>query len=318
MNETTPWPCVIVGGGAAGLSAALVLGRARRDVLVLDAGHQSNLPAHGIGGLLGHDGLPPAELYARGRAELAAYPTVTVRDARVAGGERDGAGFVLRLEDGERIRAGRVVLATGMRYRRPHLPGLEELWGTAVFHCPYCHGWEARDGRLAVLGAEAAVHRALLLRGWSADVVLLTDGPADLTPDDRETLERAGIPVDERPVAGLRGEDGELRAVRFADGSELPRDGVLAAAPLEQRDGLAAELGAATTDRGNVDVDAFGQTTVPGLFAAGDLGSPMPQVAAAIAQGSLVAAVVNDALVAAEHGRAPMMPAREAWVAGAA
>jgi thioredoxin reductase len=311
MSETESWTFAIVGGGAAGLSAALVLGRARRRVLVIDAGGQSNLPAHGIGGLLGHDGTPPAELYARGRAELAAYPTVEVRDDRVVGGERTASGFALRLAGGARIDADRVILATGMTYALPDLPGLAPLWGRTAFHCPYCHGWEARDGRLAVLGGFAGAHRALLLRGWSDDVALLTDGPADLDPGDREALERAGVAVDERPVSGLRGTGDVLEAVRFADGEELERDGLLVHAPLEQRGPLAAELGATFAERGGVDVDGFGRTVVPGLYAVGDVSTPMPQVAAAIAEGSATAAAANMDVVAAEHGRPPMLPPRE-------
>lgn len=310
MNETSSWECVIVGGGAAGLSAALVLGRARRRVLVLDAGEQSNLPAPGVGGLLGHDGLPPAELYARGRTEIAAYPTVEVRGARVVEGSRTDTGFVLRLESGDEVATARVLLATGMRYAVPDLPGLAEHWGGAAFHCPYCHGWEARDGRLAVLGAAAATHRALLLRGWSADVVLLTDGPADLDERDRAALDAAGVGVDERRIAGVEGADGVLRAVRFADGSALERDGLLVHAPLVQRTGLAVELGAALDDAGAIDVDAFAQTTVPRLWAAGDAATQMPQVAAAIAEGSKAAALINGDLVAAAAGMRPMVPGR--------
>ena len=310
MSETTGWECVIVGGGAAGLSAALVLGRARRRVLVLDAGEQSNLPAHGVGGLLGHDGLPPAELYARGRAELAAYPTIEVVGARVVGGARTDDGFVLGLQDGGQVATGRVLLATGMRYAVPDLPGLAEHWGGAAFHCPYCHGWEVRDGRLAVMGSVAATHRALLLRGWSADVVLLTDGPADLDDRDREALRAAGVGVDERRVAGVEGAGGALRAVRFADGSALERDGLLVVAPLVQRTALAVELGAALNDAGAVDVDAFAQTTVPRLWAAGDVATQMPQVAAAIAEGSKAAALINGDLVAEASGLPPMVPGR--------
>lgn len=311
MSETWSWECAIVGGGAAGLSAALVLGRARRRVVVLDAGEQSNLPAHGVGGLLGHDGLPPAALYARGREELAAYPTVRVRDARVATGARTADGFSLALADGGTVTADRVLLAVGMRYAAPDLPGLAEHWGGAAFHCPYCHGWEARDGRLAVVGAPAAAHRALLLRGWSADVVLLSDGPAELAEADRSALAAAGIPVDERRVVGVRSAGGVLAAVRFADGGELERDGLLVHAPLHQRTALATELGAALTDTGAVDTDAFGQTTVPRLWAAGDVATAMPQVATAIAEGSRAAAFINADLVAAEHGVASMVPARE-------
>jgi thioredoxin reductase len=315
-NHQTLYECVIVGGGAAGLSAALVLGRARRGVLVLDAGEQSNRPAHGIGGLLGHDGLPPAELYARGRAELAAYPTVQVREGRVTSGSPEDGGFVLSTAEGAVIRTARVLLAMGMEYAVPDLPGVAELWGGSVFHCPYCHGWEVRDGALAVLGNGApAHHAALLLRGWSADVVLLTDGPAELDAREREDLERAGVPILERPVAGVRGREGALDAVLFAGGEELPRDGLLVRAPLRQRSSLATDLGAALTERGTVDVDAFGQTTVPGLYAAGDVSALMPQVAGAIADGSRAAAAINDALLAGEHGIEPMIPRRAAVAA---
>ena len=178
---TQNWDCIVVGGGAAGLSAALVLGRARRRTLVVDAGQQSNLPAHGIGGLLGHDGRPPAELYAMGRAELAAYPSVEVRDGAVVGGHRDGDGFVLDLADSSRVQAQQVLLATGMDYRRPDVPGLAPLWGRSVFHCPFCHGWEVRDQTLGVLDrGDTGVHRALLLKVWSDDITLFTDGPSEL------------------------------------------------------------------------------------------------------------------------------------------
>jgi len=315
-GDRTPWECIVIGGGAAGLSAALVLGRARRRVLVLDAGEQSNRPAHGIGGLLGHDGLAPEELYERGRAELAAYSSVELRDVRVTGGSREDDRFILTTGEGEALDAARVLLATGMDYAAPDLPGVAELWGGPVFHCPYCHGWEVRDGRLAVLGNLAAAHRALLLRRWSADVVLLTDGPADLDADERARLDAAGVPIVERGVTGVRGSDGALDAVLFADGEELPRDGLLVPAPLRQRSSIATDLGAELTERGTVDVDAFGQTTVPGLYAAGDVCAAMPQAAGAIADGSRAAAAINDDLLAEEHGMEPMIPRRAAVPAG--
>ena len=205
------WDCVVVGGGAAGLSAGLVLGRARRRTLLVDAGQQSNLAAHGIGGLLGHDGRPPGELYEAGRREIAAYPSVEVRTGEVVAGERAGDVFELELSDGRRERTRRVLLATGMEYRPPALPGLAELWGRSAFHCPFCHGWEVRDQPLAVLAnGERAVHASLLLRGWSDDVVLLTGGPAELDGDARSRLAAAGVVVDERPVAELASSNGEL------------------------------------------------------------------------------------------------------------
>ena len=304
------WDCIIVGGGAAGLSAGLVLGRARRRTLLVDAGAQSNLAAHGIGGLLGHDGRKPAELYETGRRELSAYPSVEVRTGEVVAGERADDEFVLLLADGQRERTRRVLLATGMDYRSPALPGLAELWGRSAFHCPFCHGWEMRDRPLAVLAqGDRAVHSALLLRGWSDDVVVLTDGPADLEGDDRARLAAAGIAVDERKVAELASENGELTAVVFADGSRLARSGLLAATTLHQRSTLADQLGAAAAEptpiaENPVAVDGFYRTAASGVFAAGDLSAQMPQVAAAIAGGSQAAAAVVQSLVADEYGLA--------------
>jgi thioredoxin reductase len=304
------WDCIIVGGGAAGLSAALVLGRARRRTLLVDAGQQSNLPAHGIGGLLGHDGRNPAELYETGRRELSTYPSVEVRTGEVETGERTDGGFVLQLADGTRERTRRVLLATGMEYRPPELPGLEQLWGGSAFHCPFCHGWEMRDRPLAVLArGQRAVHSALLLRGWSDDIVVLTDGPAELEDDDRARLAGANITIDERRVVELVSDNGELSAVALADGTRLARKGVLVATTLHQRSTLADQLGADSAEptplaQNPIAVDGFYRTTAPGVFAAGDLSMQMPQVAAAIASGSHAAAAVVQSLMADEYGLA--------------
>ncbi|ORB66233.1 NAD(P)/FAD-dependent oxidoreductase [Mycolicibacterium tusciae] len=304
------WDCIIVGGGAAGLSAGLVLGRARRRTLLVDAGAQSNLPAHGIGGLLGHDGRSPAELYEIGRSELSVYPSVEVRSGEVVTGERSEGDFVLQLADGTRERTRRVLLATGMEYRPPELPGLAQLWGGSAFHCPFCHGWEMRDQPLAVLArGPRAVHSALLLRGWSDDIVVLTDGPDGLEDDDRVRLAHANITIDERRVAELDSENGELSAVVFTDGTRLARKGLLVATTLHQRSNLAEALGAEPADptpvaQNPIAVDGFYRTTAPGVFAAGDLSVQMPQVAAAIASGSHAAAAVVQSLMADESGLA--------------
>src|SRR5690349_13416172 len=183
------WDCVIVGGGAAGLSAALVLGRARKRTLLIDAGAPSNSAARGVGGLLGHDGRPPAELYTAARTELACYPRVSVLDGDVATVRRADGMFDVQLNCGRTESARRVLLATGMDYEVPEVPGLAALWGRSVFHCPFCHGWEVADQPLAVLArGERAVHLALLLRNWSRDIVVLTDGPAEFDDDELRTF----------------------------------------------------------------------------------------------------------------------------------
>lgn len=302
----TTWDCIVIGGGAAGLSAALVLGRARRTTLIIDAGAPSNGPAHGIGGLLGHDGRPPAELYARGRAELTAYPSVTLRAGEAVDARRDDAGHhVLHLADGSTETTRRVLLATGMTYRHPDLDGVAARWGRSVFHCPFCHGWEVRDRPLGVLDdGPTAMHRATLLRGWSHDVTLYTNGPTTLTADEVGRLTGAGIAVVETPVARVDGPGTDLDVVVLADGTTRPCGGLLVASPLEPRSPLAERLGVATAatpmSPASVVVGATAATNVDGVFAAGDVTPHRPSVANAIAAGSNAAADIVFSLLEAE------------------
>jgi thioredoxin reductase len=297
------WECVVIGAGAAGLSAALVLGRARRRTLVIDAGEQSNLAAPAIGGLLGHDQRPPAELYATGRRELSAYPTVDYLTGEVIGGAAVDEQFCLDLRDGQQVAARRVLLATGMQYCPPDIPGLDRLWGKSVFQCPFCHGWEMRDKRLATLASGAeGVHTALMLRGWSDDVVLITDGAANLSSEERRRLEAMKVSVDERRVVELVGTDGQLTSIAFADGTSLDRDGLLVEAPLRQRSRLTEQLGAACTNGplapDSTYIDALHRTSVPDVFAAGDSCTEQTYVAGAIAAGSKAAMIIVQSLLA--------------------
>jgi len=298
--------CVIVGGGAAGLSAALVLGRARRRVLLVDAGEPSNAVSHGIGGLLGHDGRPPAELYATGRRELERYPNVQVLTGEVVDVER-GETFAVRLADGRVEQSRRVLLTPGIDYRLPEVPGIANLWGDKVFHCPFCHGWEMRDAPLGVLASgPRAVHSGLMLRGWSDDIVVLTDGPADLGDEEFGLLDAAGIRVDERPISEVRAAGDGVEVV-FGDGAVLPRGGLMVASTVHQRSALAERLGlrfgeANPLSAEGVWVDDFGRTSVPGVFAAGDVTVALPQVAAVIAAGAKAAAAVVQSLLADEYG----------------
>lgn len=304
----TSWDCIVVGGGAAGLSAALVLGRARRRTLLVDAGRPSNAVAHGIGGLVGFDGRPPAEFYAAGRRDLAAYPAVEVRAGEVTGAQRADSDFVLEMADGSRERARRVLLATGMDYRHPQVDGIAERWGRSVFHCPFCHGWEVRERPLGVLDNGAtAMHRALLLRAWSDDVTLYPNGPAGLDAAQRAQLDTAGVGVDERPIASLRGPGDDLTHIVFTDGGERPCGGLLTAVTLHQRSPLAEQLGAEPAAPNplvvdGVQVDTQYATTAAGVFAAGDLSGQMQSVANAVAAGSNAAAMVVMSLVNEDFG----------------
>ena len=301
------WECAVVGGGAAGLSAALVLGRARRRTVVIDTAEQSNGASSLIGGLLGHDQRPPAELYATGRRELRSYPSVEYRRGHVGSGSRVDRGFMLETVDGETIHARRVLLATGMQYCPPEIPGLAELWGTSVFQCPFCHGWEMRDKRLAALAAgEEAVHATLMLRGWTDDVVSLTDGRSNLSADDEHALRAAGVTIDDRRIVELIGENGTLTEIAFADGTRMARDGLLVEAPLRQRSPLAEQLGATCTQgplaADAISVDDIHRTETHGVFAAGDVCTEQPHLAGAIAAGTQAAMIIVQSLLADEFG----------------
>jgi thioredoxin reductase len=289
---------LVVGGGAAGLSAALVLGRARVPTLVVDAGEPSNGTAPAIGGLLGQDGTSPRQLYAAGRAQLAPLPAVELRPGlvtRIEPGSGDGAESAFRatLVDDSAVSARRVLLAGGMRYAVPDTPGLAELWGVTAFVCPYCHGWEHRDQKIGILGATGAAHRVALLRSWTDALVVLADG--ELAPEDGDALRAAGVPAVEQPVTAV-----SPGLVHFADGDELAVDALHVLAPMVPRDDIAARLGIETTQPPNgtgiAVADTFGATSVPGVFAAGDAAGA-GNVAAAIAGGSLAATGLHRSLV---------------------
>jgi thioredoxin reductase len=300
---------LVVGGGPAGLSAALVLGRARRRVLVLDTGRPANAMADSVGGLLAQGGVAPTELRRTGREQLREYPTVELRRDEVLDAEPLPGGFAVSVDgDHAPVRTRALVLAHGLRYDPPPLPGIEELWGRSVFHCPFCDGWELRDRPLAVHGnGPAAARSALLVAGWSADVVLCTDGPARLD-GERAALARAGVRVREEPILRLAGRDGRLDRIEFTAAPEERREALFVSTRRGQPNGLAAALGCSLSEAGTIETDIDGRTGVPGVYAAGDAATEHSRsVANAIGTGSRMAyAVVLDAASA----RYPT-PARE-------
>jgi thioredoxin reductase len=283
---------VIVGGGAAGLSAALVLGRARRRVALVDAGEPRNARAAGVHGFLTRDGMPPAELLAVGRVEVAGYGVELIED-KVLGAERTGPGFTVRLAGGRVLEAGQLLVTTGLRDELPDIPGMAELWGSDVIVCPYCHGYEVRDQPLGVVGGgEHGVFKALLVHNWSADVVLFpgTEAPAD------ERLAARGIEVVPGEVTRLVVANDRLAGVEVA-GRVVPRRAVFVNPTFVPTDGLLTGLGCAVDDNGVVRVDDTGRTSVPGVWAAGNVVDPMGQVITAAADGSRAAARLNGELV---------------------
>ncbi|SOC58339.1 NAD(P)/FAD-dependent oxidoreductase [Ornithinimicrobium cerasi] len=313
---------VVVGGGPAGLQAALTLGRVHRDVVLVDAGEGRNAPAAHLHNVVTRDGTPPAEFRRIARAELGAYPTVEVRDGRVTRlsatedasaaekeveekgatekevGERGGTAYLVELADGSRLSTAKVVLATGVRDELPDVPGVADLWGDLVAHCPFCHGHEFAGRRVAILGAAPAPHLAALLRPVASEVVVLTHG--DAAPE--------GLPavvVTDRVTEVTRSGDGAL--VRLAGGGTLEVAGVFVATTLHQAAPFSEQLGLTANDSGCVRVDERCRTSRPGVYAAGDMAHveslpmPMTSVAQAIASGSLAGATAAAELIADEQ-----------------
>jgi thioredoxin reductase len=301
MNE---YEVVVVGGGAAGLSAALVLTRARRRVAVVDAGRPRNAPAAHMHGYLGSDGMPPAELLAAGRGEVAAYGghllSGTVTHVTAGAAEDGRRRFCLTLEDGRTLSARRVLVTTGLRDELPDIPGVRERWGRDLLHCPYCHGYEVRDQPLGVLGGSPeAVAHAHLVRQWASDVVLFTHG-VSLTPDQHQGLVARAIGVVEDPVAGLVVEEDRLSGVELGSGRVVPRTAVFVRPRFVPNDGLLVGLGCATDDAGWTTTDRTGLTSVPGVWAAGNAANPRAQVITAAGEGSAAAIAINNDLVEEE------------------
>ncbi|WSG11341.1 NAD(P)/FAD-dependent oxidoreductase [Nonomuraea sp. NBC_01738] len=303
MTLRNDYDVVVAGGGAAGLNGALLLARSRRSVLVIDAGEPRNAPAGGVHGLLAREGMPPAELVERGRAEVRGYGGEVVRGevASVTGAAGD---FTVTLADGSAVRARRLLVATGLADELPGLPGLAEGWGRNVLHCPYCHGWEVRDQAIGVLASgPMSVHQALMFRQLSDDVTYFThDRP--LPAEDAEQLAARGIAVVEGEVAAW-----EETGVRLRDGSLVARQALAVATRMVVRAGFLKELGLLPVEHPagvgeHIPADPAGRTSVPGVWVAGNATDLMAFVGGAAAAGAMAGAQINGDLVAEEAGRA--------------
>jgi thioredoxin reductase len=286
----SPFDVAIVGGGPAGLAAALVLGRMRRRVLLLDADDPAHGVSDGVHGLFGHDGTPPLDLRRIAQEQLRPYESVIIRMVTVEEACLTPSGFSVTAS-GTTSEAGVLLLATGLLYELPAIEGVAEIWAQGAYHCPYCHGWEVRDRPLAAYGAGAA-GLALLLTSLSDDIVLLTDGNSDLDPDEAEHLRQTGVVIRDDPVARLEAEGGKLARVVFADGSTDDRTGLFFV-PSFTPSPLPAQLGCELDESGAIVVDEDGRTSVPGLFAAGDATTDKKAVVLAAAAGSRAAYSIN-------------------------
>ncbi len=304
---------VIVGGGAAGLSGALTLARARRSVLVIDNRRPRNAPAAHAHGFLTRDGVPPLQILAVGREEVTGYGGEIVEGTVVAAERLEDGGFRVALDDGTAALAERLLVTTGLVDELPDVPGLAERWGRDVLHCPYCHGWEVRDQAVGVLATgPLAVHQALLWRQWSSDVTLFLHTAPEPAEDEYEQLAARGIAVVDGEVIGLETQGGRLAGARLADGRVIARQAMVVAPRFTARARVLEALGLRTTDLemngavigSHVPADAAGATEVPGVWVAGNVTSLTDQVVGAAAAGVRAAAAINADLVAADTRRA--------------
>ena len=291
---------LIIGGSFAGLSAAMQLARARKAVLVLDTGMPRNRFAAASHGFPGQDGQSPADITTRLREELSAYPTVRFHDEAAVSARREGNGFRVSLADGSNVTARRIVLVYGVHDSLPDLPGLAERWGASVLHCPYCHGYELDRQPVGVLArGEMALHQAMLLPDWGP-TTLFTQGLLQLSPDQVQALKSRDARIEDTPVAELIGSGSTLEAVRLEDGRMVALAGLFLAPVTAPSSDIAAQLGCEMRDGPTgpyVAVDQMQATTVAGIFAAGDLASPMPNATLAAAAGVMAGGAAHRSLI---------------------
>lgn len=307
QQDDRVWDVAILGGGPAGLSAALILARARRSVIVIDGGAPRNAPAVAAHGLLGQEGVNPLELLEKGREEAASYGArITQANVERASGSADG-GFALELDDGSAVRAGQLLIATGVRDELPAVPGLVERWGRDVVHCPYCHGWEIRDQRIGLLATgPMSAMQALLFRQWSERMQFFPNG-IEFPVDQLEKLRAVGVTIVAGKMGRVEVSDDQLTGVLIDDENRIELDALavpaLTRARLDGLEGLGVEL--AENAAGVVLVaDAAGHTSVTGIWAAGNVVNPGMQVSESAANGARVAMTINTEMVFARADRA--------------
>lgn len=301
MSSESPretYDCVIVGAGPAGLSAALMLGRCCRRVLVCDSGHARNARSAGLHNYLTRDGILPAKFLELARQDVAQYHTVELRQVEVLDATRSPDGFRVLCGDGRQLACRKLLLATGVVDELPPIDGLEALYGTSAHHCPYCDAWEWRNQPIGIYGrGEEGKALALGLTVWSDDVVLCTSGPSGLAEEDVEQLAREGIEIREDPIARVEGRDGRLERIVFEHGESLPRRALFICAGQHQRSALARKLGCRFTNKGAVDTGSCEATDVPGLYVAGDASKEAQFVVVAAAEGAEAGMAINKALL---------------------
>ncbi|WP_149497471.1 NAD(P)/FAD-dependent oxidoreductase [Roseiconus lacunae] len=295
------YEAIVVGGGPAGLSAALVLGRCCRKVLVCDAGEHRNRTSPSVHSFFSRDGISPSELLKIGRDQLKPYD-VAFHQCRIVSARQLDKGFQVRADSGKSFTASKLILATGVKDDLPHINGLAELWGAGVYHCPYCHGWEVRGKPWAYMADQKlAVEWGIELKGWTDSLTYCSGGSSSLTNAERERLRQHGIGIREQAIERVTGEGGKIRGIDFSDGGVLDVDAFFIRAPMIPRSSLAKQLGCKLVFVPGVfsdtaETDPYGATSVAGVYVVGDASVGAPQVATAVTDGAMAAIMLNKSL----------------------
>lgn len=288
----------IIGGSYAGLSAAMALGRSMRDVLIIDSGKPCNRQTPHAHNFITHDGETPAVIAAKAREQVLAYPTVHIKNDAVLDVQRKAKGFILSTQAGIVYEARKVLLATGVKDLMPAIKGFAECWGISVLHCPYCHGYEVRQTALGVLAnGDMAYEMSKLIRHWSTDLTLFTNGPSTLTAEQRQLIDQKSIPVIEKEIAEIVHEEGYLKQLLFKDGSSEIIHALFARIPFAVQAESIKTLDCELTDLGLVKVDAMQKTSIAGLYAAGDCTYPFRTLFMAVSSGGMAGAAINKELI---------------------
>ncbi|TDQ06328.1 NAD(P)/FAD-dependent oxidoreductase [Pedobacter metabolipauper] len=299
MLATKKYDVVIIGGSYAGLSAGMALGRAIRNVLIVDGGKPCNIQTPHSHNFLTQDGNTPARIAAIAKEQLSAYPTVEYRNGLVTTINGKNSQFEVSLSSGENVQAKKLLFATGIKDVMPDIPGFAESWGISVIHCPYCHGYEYREQPTGILiNGDMAFEFGRLINHWAGELSIFTNGKSTISAEHRSELAALNIIVNEKEIKTIDHSNGSIKQLMFKDGSAASIDAMYARLPFEQHCQIPKELGCALDENGYIQVDDFQKTTVPGIYAAGDNTTPFRAVAMAVSAGSRSGAMVNHELIA--------------------
>ncbi|MGC3944871.1 MAG: NAD(P)/FAD-dependent oxidoreductase [Chryseolinea sp.] len=301
MSDNKTYDVIIIGGSYAGLSAAMSLGRSLRSVLIIDSGLPCNRQTPHSHNFITQDGVRPAEIAAIAKAQVMAYKTVSFLNGLAIDATRNEKGFVIGTQDGQQFESKKLVLASGIKDHMPDIKGFAECWGISVVHCPYCHGYELRDRKTAIIAkGERAFHLASLVNNLTKDITILSNGKPDLSDEQISKLSRHNIQIIETEITAIDHQAGYVRNVVFADGTKIAFESVYAAVPFTQHSDVATKLGCSLTEQGHIVVDAACKTTVDGVYACGDNSSMMRSVANAVYTGNMTGAMINRELTEAQ------------------